>query len=201
MKRLILLSLFVLGAGMNARAEEARFDGPQRPEKWGVNFGHWEPEEGVLVCRQLEKDNHAAASRWQIPLTDAVISCRVKFEGASFFHIGFDPAPKTLDKKGHLYSLVLTPTGATIKKHRDKADEKSQDATLATVKFAKPLTDWQEIQLKLDGNSVQVLIETPNGKHTMTATDDTFGVKKPAVVFRVGGGDLKLDDVQIDVKR
>lgn len=178
--------------------ESSTFDSEKRPGKWAVNFGHWEPEDGVLVCRQMKVDNHAAASRWQIPMTDGTINCRFQFQGANFFHIGFDPAKGTLDKKGHLYSLVITPDSASIKKHKDKADPQSKDQTMATVKFAEPLTGWHTVNLKAEGNTVVVNIDN---QQQLTATEPTFGVKKPAVVFRVGGGDLLLDDVQVEVNK
>ena len=109
----LVVVLLMLAATHPLSAAEpliAKFDEAKRPEKWTVNFGHWEPKDGVLVCRQLDKDNHPAASRWQIPLKDAVIKLRLKFDGATGFHLGFDPAPGEIKKEGHLYSLVVTPT-------------------------------------------------------------------------------------------
>lgn len=174
----------------------ARFEEAKRPEKWVVNFGHWEPKDGVLVCRQLEKDNHAAASRWQIPLKDAVIKLRLKFDGATGFHLGFDPAPGELKKQGHLYSLVVTPTQALLKKHKDKADETSKDQTLATASINAAAGEWLDIELRAEGEKVNVAV----GKTAkLEASAPTFSVAKPTVVFRVIGGDVQLDDVQVTV--
>ncbi len=174
----------------------ARFDEAKRPEKWAVNFGHWEPKDGVLVCRQLEKDNHAAASRWQIPLRDAVIKLRLKFDGAAGFHLGFDPAAGELKKQGHLYSLIVTPTEAQIKKHKDKADEASKDHTLATASLNAKAGEWLDVELRTEGEKVSVTI----GKNAkLEASDPSFSVAKPTVVFRVIGGDVQLDDVQVTV--
>jgi hypothetical protein len=172
----------------------ARFDEPKRPNNWTVNFGHWEPKDGVLVCRQLDKDNHAAASRWQIPLKDASIKLRLKFDGATAFHLGFDPAPGELKKQGHLYSLVITPTQAQLKKHRDKADEASKDQTMATASLNA--SEWLDVELRTEGEKVSATI----GKTVkLEASDPSFSVAKPTVVFRVIGGDVQLDDVQVTV--
>lgn len=174
----------------------ARFDEAKRPEKWAVNFGHWEPKDGVLVCRQLDKDNHAAASRWQIPLKDTVIKLRLKFDGATGFHLGFDPAPGELKKQGHLYSLVVTPTQAQLKKHKDKADEASKEQTLATASLNAKAGEWLDVELRTEGEKVSVTI----GKNAkLEASDPSFSVAKPTVVFRVIGGDVQLDDVQVTV--
>lgn len=191
-------TLLMLVARTTSAAEPivARFDESKRPEKWAVNFGHWEPKDGVLVCRQLDKDNHAAASRWQIPHKDAVIKLRLKFDGATGFHLGFDPAPGELKKQGHLYSLVVTPTQAQIKKHKDKADDKSKDETLATASLNAASGEWLDIELRTEGEKVTATV----GKSAkLEASDPSFSVAKPTVVFRVIGGDVQLDDVQVTV--
>ena len=196
---LLAVALLALAAVRPLSAAEpliAKFDEAKRPEKWTVNFGHWEPKDGVLVCRQLDKDNHAAASRWQIPLKDAVIKLRLKFDGATGFHLGFDPAPGEIKKQGHLYSLVVTPTQAQLKKHKDKADEASKDQTLATASLNAKAGEWLDIELRTEGEKVSVMI----GKTAkLEASDPSFSVAKPTVVFRVIGGDVQLDDVQVTV--
>jgi hypothetical protein len=144
----------------------------------------------------LDKDNHPAASRWQIPLKDAVIKLRLKFDGATGFHLGFDPAPGELKKQEHLYSLVVTPTQAQLKKHRDKADEASKDQTLATASLGATKGEWIDIELRTEGEKVTATI----GKSAkLEASDPSFSVAKPTVVFRVIGGDVQLDDVQVTV--
>lgn len=198
MSLLLIATLLMLIARVSPAAEPivARFDEPMRPEKWTVNFGHWEPKDGVLVCRQLDKDNHPAASRWQIPLKDAVIKLRLKFDGATGFHLGFDPAPGELKKQGHLYSLVVTPTQAQLKKHKDKADEASKDETLATASLDAKAGEWLDVELRTEGEKVTANV----GKSAkLAASDPTFSVAKPTVVFRVLGGDMQLDDVQVTV--
>lgn len=190
------LLMSVTHASFAADPIVARFDEAKRPEKWTVNFGHWEPKEGVLVCRQLDKDNHPAASRWKIPMKDAVIKLRLKFDGATGFHLGFDPAPGELKKQGHLYSLVITPTQAQLKKHKDKADEKSKDQTLATASLNAVAGEWLDVELRTEGDKITATI----GKSAkLEASDSSFSVAKPNVVFRVIGGDVHLDDVQVAV--
>lgn len=175
----------------------ADFSAPQRPKTWGVNFGHWEVEDGRLICRQLKADGHAAASRWRVPFTDAVVDARLRFRGARGFHIGCDPAPGSLDKKGHLYSVVLTPGKVQIKRHRDKSDANSREAVLAEGRLPEVTDDgWLALQIRSEGNRVIVRIE---GMEELSAEDPTFGVAKPTVVFRTIGGDVELDEVKVSV--
>ncbi|MBL8827141.1 MAG: hypothetical protein JNM18_09155 [Planctomycetaceae bacterium] len=195
------LSLAIVDNRLDAaepRKHLATFDDQKRPGDWGVNCGHWEPEAGVLVVRELKSDEHAAASRWRIPMQDGVVRLRAKFAGGKAFHVGFDPQPGTLKKQGHLYSLVVTPESAQIKKHRDKSDAKSKDETLATGSFAPPADGWFPLELRTEGDRVQVTI----GNATkLEATDPTFHVAKPTVVFRVMGGDVHFDDVEVTVAK
>lgn len=194
-----LLAIGSLRAADETRFAE-KFEGKERPAKWAVNFGHWEPADGVLVVRQLDKDNHAAASRWQVPLSDCALSLKAKFEGATMFHVGFDPMAGQLKKQGHLYSLVVSPTKAQLKKHRDKADDNSKDETLAEASLSVAPKEWFTIELKAEGEKVSVKITGKNGSLAkLDAQDASFKVAKPAVVFRVIGGDVHFDDVDLQV--
>jgi hypothetical protein len=99
---------------------------------------------------------------------------------------------RQLKKKGHLFSLNITPTTATIKKHHDKADKKSKEAILATASVKLQKDEWIAVRMQTIGNQVSVQV----GKNIkLEASDDSFHVKKPTVVFRVGGGDIHIDDL------
>ncbi len=108
------------------------------------------------------------------------------------------PSPEALKKKGHLYSLIVTPGKAMIKKHRDKADEASKDETLATASFSPVMKDWVQIELVAIGDTVKAKI---GDTARLEASDPSFHVAKPAVVFRVVGGEAEFDDVQVSVSK
>lgn len=204
MQRPFVFGLVLLIVSANLSAAEpttttADFENG-RPNKWTVNFGAWEAENGHLVARQLEKDNHAAAARWQIPLADGTVALKLKFEGATGFHIGFDPASGTLDKKGHLYSLIITPSTAQLRKHRDKAKNDSKDVVLSTVGFPETTGEWIAVELSTVGDKVTAMIDNGSGLVArLEATDPTFHVAKPAIVFRTIGDHVLIDDVKVTV--
>lgn len=198
----ISLFLCCMVAGVSVcRAETEKlvehFD-EARPANWGVNFGVWEVADGNLVCRQVAADKHAAASRWKIPMQDGVIEVRLKLDGASAFHVGFDPKRGTLKKKGHLYSLIISPAGARIMKHLDKADPNSKNEILAESKVDLSKADWIEVRLEAKGN--EVLASVGEGIK-LTASDPSFGVPKPGIVFRCVGETAYLDQVAVMVKK
>lgn len=188
-------SLLVGIAQANPHTET--FDGEAKPSNWKVQFGYWEPAEGALVCHQVEADKHAAASRWAIPMTDGVIEARVKLDGATAFHIGFDPKPGSLDKKGHLYSLIITPQGAQIMKHKDKSKLTSKNVVLAEGKQPIPTGEWIDVRLEAKGNTVMARVGDGINLETI---DETFGVPKPTVVFRCIGTRALVDEVTVLVK-
>jgi hypothetical protein len=196
----LLASIFCCSTGWAKDPVVATFDDQARSRNWTVNFGHWEAKDGVLVCRQLEKDNHAAASRWQIPLSDGIVKFRLKLAGASAFHVGFDPAPGQLNKQGHLYSLVVTPTGASLRMHRDKAKSGSTDSILAEAKWPRE-EGWMEIELHSTDGTALARIKAGETNAELTGSDETFKVAKPAVVFRTIGGDALLDEVIVQVTK
>ena len=56
--------------------------------------------------------------------------------------------------------------------------------------------EWLDIELRTEGEKVLATI----GKSAkLEVSDPTFSVAKPTVVFRVIGGDVQLDDVQVTV--
>ena len=109
------------------------------------------------------------------------------------FHVGFDPAPGELKKKGHLFALIITPTGWTITEQPDKSDTSSKSIVRAkaTTPFARG--QWFTLLLEMKGDTVVAHVD---GKPALRATAKDFRVKKPGLVFRVGGADN--DEVQID---
>ncbi len=180
----------------------------ERPANWGVNFGEWAAKDGALHCRQLAADNHAAASRWKIPIQDGAIEARLKLGGATAFHIGFDPEKGALKKKGHLYSLIISAGGARILKHVDKADPASKNEVLAQGKGALAADAWIDVRLEAKGDQVLATLRSStasSGKATSTvlqleASDPTFHVAKPGIVFRCVGETALLDEVTVAVK-
>lgn len=175
---------------------EEKFDGTELPKNWTRNVGKFTVAGGVLKASEVAADMHAAAFRRPLPLQDAAIYVKFRFEGAKMFHVGFDPAPGELKKKGHLFSVVFTATGASIMEHNDKANPDSKNKVLAKSTAAFEKGRWYELLLELKGDTVLAQVA---GQEPLRATSKDFHVKKPGLVFRTGGKDT--DEVHLDEVR
>lgn len=207
---LLLLSAILLAAFPVSAAElepklgrkgallmEEKFDGKDIPKGWTRNAGKLTVADGVLKAGEVAADKHAAAFRHALPLRDAAVFVKFRFEGAKMFHVGFDPAPGELKKQGHLFSLIITATGWSITEHNDKADSKSTNRALAKAAAAFEKGRWYELLLEVKGDDVLAQI---GGMEPLRADSGDFHVKKPGLVFRTGGKDgeeVHIDEVRV----
>lgn len=163
---------------------DEKFDAAAIPTGWSRNTGELTLANGALRSREIEAEKHAAAFRKPLPLQDCIIQVDVKLDGANTFNLGFDPAPGQLKKKGHLFSIVITNGSWSIVEHVDKADPKSKNTVHARATTTFPKGEWFTLVLEVKGNDVVARVD---GKEPLRATAPDFHVKKPGLVFRVGG--------------
>ncbi len=174
------------------------FTAAELPKNWNRNVGALGVKDGSLEASQRSADNHAAAFRYPVPVQDCII--QVDFQlaaGTKFFHLGFDPAPGELKKKGHLFSVVVTPTSYSILEHGDKNDDKPKNKQHASEKVNLSPGKWYTLTLESKGDQVVAQI---TGMKPIEATSADFHVKKPGLVFRVSGPDdeaVKIDNVKV----
>jgi hypothetical protein len=176
---------------------EETFSGGAVPAGWTKNAGAIAVADGALRANEVAKDNHAGAFRKALPLTDAAVQVDLKLDGAASFNLGFDPAPGALKKQGHLFSLIVTPTSWQITEHVNKADPASKNIVHAKAAANFPRDRWVTILLEMKGDTVVVHAD---GQKPLKATAKDFAVKKPGLVFRVGGKDEKplwIDNVKV----
>lgn len=176
---------------------EEKFDAAAVPAGWTKNTGKISVADGTLHLSQLAADNHIGAFRKAVPLQDCAIQLDFKFSGATMFHLGFDPAPGELKKKGHLFALAITPAGWTLTENIEKADPKSKNVVLAKAATKFEPGQWFTLLLEMKGEQVVVQVA---GMEPLRASAKDFKVKKPGLVFRAGGKDgqeVLLDNVKV----
>lgn len=195
----LLLTASVIAGEPPANSELAvddSFDRKELGEEWHVNTGEWTIADGVLRAREIPAENHSAAARRTVETKNAVYELRFRFvEDARGFHFGFDPAKGELKKKGHLFSVIVTPASWKIMKHVDKARrEEAPNETLAEQKTEFERGKWYSLRVTTWQTHVTARID---GKEPLKASHETFGVKKPTLVFRCLGNGVEIDDLKV----
>lgn len=208
MHRLVLAATFVFSTALAADLKplsgtpgkvllEEKFDGPDVPKGWSRNTGTLRIHEGRLMAGELASDKHIGAFRYRLPLQDCAIQLDLQLNQARVFNIGFDPAPGELKKTGHLFSVMITKAGWSIVEHNNKSDPASKPKTLA--KADTPFDAAQTYTLLLETKDNEVIVQCV-GKEPLRASSADFHVKKPGLVFRMGGKDgqeLAIDNVKV----
>ncbi len=196
---LITSSASALETGELVLADD--FSGDTLAKGWAAQYGEWKPVDGVLAARQIPADNHAAAARRALPMGDGAYEMRFRLTGkGQAFHFGFDPAPGQLKKRGHLFSLIVTPAGAKLMKHVDKdqpQDDPNEDLAIADAAFR--IGVWHTLRLEKRGNDVTASLRSETGdvSVSLTASHPTFHVKTPTLVFRCVGDGVEIDDLKV----
>ncbi len=177
-------------------AVEDSFDRKELGKDWHVHTGDWKIVDGVLRVSEIASEKHSAAARRIVETKNAVYELKFRFvdEGKAF-HFGFDPARGELKKKGHLFSVIVTPDSWKILKHVDK-DRRKEDPnkTLAEQKTPFKRGEWYTLRVTTWQKYVTARIE---GKEPLKASHESFGVKKPTLVFRCLGNGVEIDDIRV----
>lgn len=175
---------------------EDDFERTELGKGWTIQTGAWEIREGALHGAEIPEDNHSAAARRVVQTTDATYQMKFRLtEGAKAFHFGFDPARGELKKRGHLFSVIISPKGWRIMKHVDKDRPKEDpNEVLATASNSFETGKWYSLEVVTDGTSVTATID---GFAPLKAEHPTFGVKKPTLVYRVIGDGVDIDDISV----
>jgi hypothetical protein len=173
------------------------FDGTAVPKGWARNTGTLRAADGKLWGAESDSDHHIGAFRYRLPLQDCAVQIEFQLNKARILNLGFDPAPGELKKTGHLLSVTVSRSGWTIVEHSDKSDPASKSKVLAKADTEFDPAKTYTLLLEVKGDNVAAQC---SGKEPLKATSPDFHVKKPGLVFRMGGKDgdeLAIDNVKV----
>ncbi|MGB7347663.1 MAG: hypothetical protein WBD20_25795 [Pirellulaceae bacterium] len=175
---------------------EESFDDAELGKGWNVTTGSWTTKDGVLKASEIKDDKHAAAARHVVETQNAVYQMRFRLVGDSpTFHFGFDPKRGELDKKGHLFSVIISGDKWHILKHIDKAKSKEDpNEILASEQTTFEKDKWYTLRVTTWGPYVTAKID---GERELKTSHPTFTVKKPTLVFRCIGDGVEIDDLKV----
>lgn len=182
---------------MGEKLLEETFSGSEVPKGWNANTGTLRVSDGVLLAAEKSSDMHIGAFRCRLPVQDCAVQIDFKLGGTRVINLSFDPAPGELKKKGHLLSVTINKGGWSIIEHNDKADPNSKTKTHAKAETAFDPATTYTLLLECKGDNVVAQI---TGKEPLKAAAPDFHVKKPGLVFRMGGPDGKevaFDNVKV----
>ncbi len=176
---------------------EEKFDGTTLPTGWNIKAGGLRVEAGTLHASQDRQAGRLGLFNCEVPMQDAVIQIDFKFDGCRGLNVSVNPSPGEVDKKGHLYSVMITPAMWNITEHNNKADRASQSVALSSAREVFEQGKWYTLLVENKGDEVIARIE---GKQPLRASSKDFRAKKPGIEFRVLGRDneeVSFDNLRV----
>lgn len=164
------------------------FQGKKLDRKWIANKGKWKIEKGTLVGKELPADKHAAVLTWKLPNRNSVIRCSFQLKDCNFFHLSLNHS------KGHLFRVIITPTGMALRKDKNKNDPGSRSITLSRVQGKIDPGKWYTLQLEMEDDVVIAQIDNGlkvTGKHL------GLDLQKTGYRFVMIGDALLIDDLKV----
>lgn len=151
--------------------------------------GEWNVLHGVLVGKELAADKHAAVFNYQKKNRDSAVRFSFKLDGSTNgFHFSLNHA------KGHLFRVMVSPTGLSVNLDKDKNDPASKAIVMANAKGNFEQGKWYTILIEMQGDKVAA--QTDNGL-TVEASHTSLNTDKPNYRFVMKGDSLSIDDLRI----
>lgn len=176
---------------------EEKFASEALPQGWSIKAGQLRVTDDALHATQTREAGRLCLFNCDLPMQDAVVQIDFKFDGARGLNISANPVPGAINKKGHLFSVMITQAFWNITEHNDKSDRNSQSVALATGRESFEQGKWFTLLLEFKGETVVAQVE---GKKPLRASSKDFSAKKPGIEFRVSGrdgGDIVFDNLRV----
>ena len=155
---------------------------------WKVAKGKWEIKDGALTGSELTEDKHNAVIRRQLGIHNGKISLSIRLDGAKSAHVNIN------QKGGHLFRVILTPTGVTLQK--DKPNANSEEKVEVLAKSSTPMAAgvWHTVDIEMNRSKVKALID---GNLRLEGDNAKLDVEKVDFGFPVSGVSASFDNVKV----
>jgi hypothetical protein len=176
---------------------EETFDGNALSDGWTGKTGGIRVADGVLHASMKTADGRLGLFNREQPMQDAAIQIDFKFAGARGINVSCNPSPGESNKRGHLFSVMITERMWNITEHNDKSDPTSRSKALAGTAERFESGKWYTLLVETKGAEVVARVA---GKQPLRASSKDFGVKKPGIEFRVSGrdgGEVLFDNLRV----
>lgn len=162
------------------------FEGPELGNAWVAAKGEWKVKDGAIVARELKSDKHAAVLVCRHKNRDSVVRFSFMLEGKTKgFNFSLNHA------KGHLFRVIVVPTGLIVRTDKDKKDESIKSELIGQAKGKFEQGKWYTLQVEMVGDRVVAMTDNGlkvAGQHARLDAD------KPNYRFVMRDESLSLDD-------
>lgn len=169
------------------------FDGETLGKEWAAVKGEWKIKDGAIAAKELKADEHAAVLICKLKNRDSIVRFSFKLDGSTNgFHFSLNHA------KGHLFRVIVAPTGLTVRTDADKKDKSIKSELIAQAKAKFEQGKWYTLQVEMVGDRVVAM--TDNGLK-VTGQHPRLDTEKPNYRFVMKGETLSIDDLKIWASR
>jgi len=167
---------------------EQNFDSGGFDKLWSMPKGDWQVTDGMIVGKEKPEDKHAAVLSLGLPNRDTMIQFSLKLDGAAGCDLSYNHA------KGHLFRVVITKDGFTIKRDGDKKDKSIKAAELGKAAGKFEPGQWVTLLVEVKGDKVAV--QADNGAKA-EGRDPRLAMEKVNYRFVTRGASVDIDDLKI----
>ena len=165
------------------------FSGAELGKLWAAAKGEWKIKDGAIVAKELKVDKHAAVLTCRQKNRDSVVRFSFRLDGSTKgFNFSLNHA------KGHLFRVVVAPTGLTVRTDKDKKDASIKSELVGRAKGKFEQGKWYTLQVEMVGDKVVAM--TDNGLK-VTGQNARLDTEKPNYRFVMRGESLSIDDLKI----
>lgn len=165
------------------------FERSEPGKGWVGVKGDWRIVDGILIGKELPTDKHAAVLNYQQKNRNSVVRFSFRFDGSTKgFNFSLNHA------KGHLFRVIVAPTGLTVRTDKDKKDSSVKSELIGQAKGKFESGQWYTLQVEMIDDRVVAMTDNGlkvSGQHARLDTD------KPNYRFVMKGDSLSIDDLKI----
>lgn len=154
--------------------------------EWKPLKGAWDIADGVLRGKEKAEDKHAAVLKYLRPYRNLAVQFSFKFDGAK-------QASLSMDGKGHVCRVVLTPKGFTLRKD-GSADKSVKAVDLGKSEVELKAGEWHTMLVEVVGSEFLAQLDD---KAVVFGANAGIDVDKASIGFPVSGEGFVIDDVRV----
>ncbi len=151
--------------------------------------------DGVLTVSQQVK--HNASPTLPIAFQNASLRYRFKIDGAQLLTCRFEEASRVPDAQAHLCRLEIRPHSVILKMDTPPKDKARRDSVIL-AQTSQNFADgkWHEVELRFVEEEITAVLD--DGLVVLTGKHDHLSEEKIGVFFVVGGGEVVMDNLELE---